>query len=158
MRNHAQQYAWNDGSSSNIKPLRHLDSLLILYSGGLYVVEMCLTSVSYTNRFYSCSECAAIEVDEWCQGNVSARLSERFHSWNVESQQKKGRRNFLSTTSRMKKKFRLINDRLNENLMRHRRKISIYMQSWANMIRSHDSIQLLNFPEKYWAPGIITVL
>ena len=50
---------------------------------------MCLTSVSYTNRFYSCSECAAIEVDEWCQGNVSARLSERFHSWNVESQQQK---------------------------------------------------------------------
>lgn len=111
--------------------------------------QLCLTSVSYTNSFYSCSECAAIEDDEWCQGNVSARLSERFHSWIVESQHKKRlRKKFRRRKRRRKKKFRLINDRLNENLMRHLQKISIHMHSGVNMIRSHDSFQLLNFPRE----------
>lgn len=114
--------------------------------------------VSYTNRLYSCSKCAAIEVDEWCQGNVSARLSERFHSWNVEITERK-RKNFCRRR-RVKKKFRA--NKWSTEWKSHKTSLKNFHKHAvvSEHDSKHDSIQLLNlsFRSQYRAPGIITVL
>lgn len=157
MRNHAQQYALNDrSSSSNIKPLRHLDSLLILYSESLWVVRcVWLLCVIYKSSLQLQQMCAnrsrwmmsrkCFCTIEWALSFLNSSITKKKKEAN-EKEGEREKKTFIDDGSE-RRSFEVINDRLNKNLIRN-------FLIHAALVSEHDSMSWFNSVAQFRHEGV----